>query len=182
MVRIPIPTIVSDINRALFITMCIFFNSIQIKYGSYWGDSHPPTTLDDLDVETYEFYSDENLVKILVKSDEHIFGIRLITNTHSYGDLTSHKSIASSFTLPEYHTGLYYQSVAYFTGYAGATATRSWQSFQYVSGLQIHHHYEDCQGKFYLKYDHFGLPRPCSIMHRSRTHSFGSFQKLKSNL
>ena len=145
--------------------MLFFVYSIQIKYGSHWGDTHPSVArifanVDDLDLETYEFNSDENLAKVLVKSEEHIFGIRLITNTHSYGDLTSHKSIAKPFTLPKYHTGLYYQSVAYFTGYAG-TATGyagTSQTFPYVSGLQIHHHYENCQGKFYLKFEHLGLP------------------------
>ena len=127
--------------------------SIQIKYGNHWGESRPniyseenDQILGDLDVKTFEFQPQETLEKILVISEDHIFGMRLITNTHTYGDLSSHKSIVKSFTLPEYHSGLYYQSVAYFTGAAG-TARMNSKPFLYVSGLKVHHHYDNCQGK-----------------------------------
>ena len=104
--------------------------------------------LDYLDVKTYAFHADETLEKILVTSDDiGIHGIQLITTSHTYGDLSSHISTMSSFSLPEYHSGLIYQSVVYFTGYATITWVDAISKpFNSVSGLQIHHHYANCQG------------------------------------
>ena len=99
-------------------------------------------------MQIYAFGEDEFLEKVIVKSEEHIFGIQLRTNTHTYGELSSSSASVSSFSLPEYHSGLIYQSVAYFTGYAQTKWSQDTgdKKYEYVSGLQIHHHYANCQG------------------------------------
>ena len=108
--------------------------------------------LGDTDVQTYAFNADEFLERVIVKSEDHIFGIQLLTNAHTYGDLSSSLASESSFSLPEYRGGLIYQSVAYFTGYAHTgwfdeLPYKGDRYIKFVSGLQIHHHFANCQGK-----------------------------------